>query len=45
MFTEVSAKENINISEVFMSLGKGIKEKLINEELKEQEEANKNSGA
>jgi GTPase SAR1 family protein len=31
-FMEVSAKENINISEVFMTLGKGIKEKLMREE-------------
>ena len=29
---EVSAKENINIAETFLALGKGIKEKLINEE-------------
>mgnify|MGYP001064772270 CR=1 FL=1 len=32
MFMEVSAKENINIAETFLTLGKGIKEKLINEE-------------
>lgn len=36
-FLEVSAKENLLINEVFQTLGKGIKERLIKEEQKENE--------
>lgn len=38
-FLEVSAKENLLINEVFQTLGKGIKERLIKEEQKENEGA------
>ena len=41
MFLEVSAKENINIQEIFLTLGKGMKEKLMREEQKENEEQSK----
>jgi Ras family len=37
-FLEVSAKENLLISEVFQTLGKGIKERLIKEEKQDNDE-------
>jgi hypothetical protein len=41
----VSAKENQHIGDVFQTLGKGIKERLVKEEQKDAEETrNSNNG-